>query len=94
MYQPFKLKLIPIVGILKPKTMLVQLLNNFQKVHKTSFCALNIVKMTLLDGQNLTLNFDFRAHLSTFRGKNTPKVGLLRPKTMPTQIQNNFQKVK
>ena len=47
--------------------------NNFQKVQKTGFLTLKMVKMTLPEGQILTENFDFRGHISTFRAKNTPK---------------------
>ena len=35
------------------------------------------------------LHLDFPIHLSNFRAKNTPKVGLLRPKTMHKHFLNN-----
>ena len=60
--------------------MLKQLQNNFQKVQKMSFLAPKMVKMALSDGQNLTLNFDFRCHISTFQGKNTPENELFEAK--------------
>ena len=47
-----------------------QLQNNFQKVQKTTFLTLKMVKMTLSEGQILTQNFDFRGHISTFRAEN------------------------
>ena len=34
-----------------------------------------MVKMTLSDGQNLSLNFDFKGHILTFRAENTAKSG-------------------
>ena len=50
---------------------------NFQKVQKTTFLTLKMVKMTLSEGQILTQNFDFRGHISTFRAENTAKSGHL-----------------
>ena len=41
-----------------------------------------MVKMTLSEGQILTLNFDFRGHISTFQAENTPKSG-------PFKTENN-----
>ena len=56
-----------------------------------------MVKMALSEGQNLTLNFDFRGHISTFRAENTRKKGLFKAKnnaqTPSEHLQNNFQKV-
>ena len=53
--------------------------------------------MTLSESQNLTLNFDFRGHLSTFRPENTPKSWPFKaknnPQATPEQLQTNFQKV-
>ena len=53
--------------------------------------------MTPPEGQNLTLNFDFRGHISTFRAKNTTKTRPLNAEnnalTIPEQRQNNFLKV-
>ena len=53
--------------------------------------------MTLSEGQNLTKNFDFRAHISTVRAKNTLKSRPFKFKnnaqTLPKQLQNNFEKV-
>ena len=46
---------------------------NFQKIQKTGFFTLKMVKMTISEAQNLTYNFDFRGHISTFRAKNTPE---------------------
>ena len=50
-----------------------QLQTNFQKVQKTGFLTLKMVKMTLSKGQFLTKNFDFNGQISTFWAKNTPK---------------------
>ena len=53
--------------------------------------------MTISESQNLTLNFDFRGHLSTFRPENKPKSRTFKvqnnPQTTPEQLQTNFQKV-
>ena len=46
---------------------------NFQKVQKTDFLTLKMVKITLSEGQILTQNLDFRGRISTFRAENTPK---------------------
>ena len=55
-----------------------------------------MVKMTLSEGPNLTSNFDFRGHVSTFRAKNTPKKWPFNAKTnaqtTSEQLQTNFQK--
>ena len=59
-----------------------QLQNNFQKPQKTTFLTLKMVKMTLSEGQILNQNFDFRGHISTFRAKNTTKIG-------PFKAENN-----
>ena len=56
--------------------------NNFQKVQKTTFLTLKMVKMTLSEGQILTQNFDFRCHISTFRAENTVK-------SAPFKAENN-----
>ena len=49
------------------------------------------------NGQILTKNLDFRAHLSNSGGENTPKSGPFRSKNnaqiLPKQLQNNFEKV-
>ena len=58
--------------------MLKQLQNKFQKVQKMSFLARKMVKMALSDGQNLTLNFDFRCHVSTFQEKKTRYLDFLK----------------
>ena len=51
-----------------------QLQNNFQIVKKTNFLDPKMVKMALLEGQNLTLGpFNFGSHVSTFRAENTRK---------------------
>ena len=56
-----------------------------------------MAKMTPSEGYNLTKNFDFRGHLSTFRAKNTPKIWPFKAKnnvhTTSEQRQINFQKV-
>ena len=53
--------------------------------------------MTLSEGQNLTVNFDFRGHIETFRAENTPKSGPFKAEnnaqTTSKQLQNKFQKV-
>ena len=53
--------------------------------------------MALSEGQNLTLNFDFRARISTFRAENATKIGHYKAKnnaqTTSEQLQNTFQKV-
>ena len=54
--------------------------NNFQKVQKTGFLTLKMVKMTLSEGQILTQNLDFRGHISTFRAENTAKIGSFKAK--------------
>ena len=45
----------------------------------------------------LTENFDFRGHLSTFQAENTPKSRPFKAeknaRTLPKQLQNNFEKV-
>ena len=47
--------------------------------------------------QNLSLNFDFRGHILTFRAENTAKSGLFKVKnnanTTSEQPQTNFKKV-
>ena len=54
------------------------------------------VKMTLSEGQILTLNFDFTGHISTFRPQNKPKSRPFKAKnntqTTSEQLQKNFQK--
>ena len=54
--------------------------------------------MTPPEGQNLTLNLDFRGHISTFRAKNTHKSEPFEAKnnaqTTPEQLQTKFKKVK
>ena len=46
----------------------------------------------------LTLNFDFRGHISTFRAENTDKSRPFKAEnnahTTPAQLLNNFEKVK
>ena len=54
--------------------------NNFQKVQKTTFLTLKMVKMTLSEGQILTQNFDFRGQISTFRAENTTKIASFKAK--------------
>ena len=41
---------------------------------------------------NFEQKLDFRGHISTFGGEKTHQSGLLRPKTVPTQQQNNIPK--
>ena len=60
-----------------------QLQNNFQKAEETGFFTLEMVKMTFSEGQNLTYNFDFRGHISTFRAENTHKNGTFMAKNNP-----------
>ena len=45
------------------------------------FWTVKIIQMTPLEGQNLTLNFDFRGHIKTFRAKNTSKSWSLEAKS-------------
>ena len=56
-----------------------------------------MVEMTLSKGQILTKNLDFRDDISTFRAKNTTKIGPLKAKnnaqTHTKQLQNKFEKV-
>ena len=59
-----------------------QLQTNFQKAQITDFFILKMVKMTLSDGQNLGLKFEFRGHLCTFRTENTVK-------SRPFKAENN-----
>ena len=55
-----------------------------------------MVKMALSEGQNLTLNFDFRGHISTFRAENTHKSRPFKAEnnaqTTSEQLENNFEK--
>ena len=53
---------------------------NFQKVQKTTFLTLKMVKMTLSEGKILAFKFDFRRHMSIFRTENTPKIGPFKAK--------------
>ena len=66
----FRAKYVPKSGPFKAKNKALttpeQRLKNFQKVLKIGFFMLKMVKMALSEGQNLTLFFDFRGHLSTF----------------------------
>ena len=72
--------------------------NNFQKPQKTGFLALELVKMTLSEGQILTNNFYVRVQISTFQAESTPKSTSFKAKnnaqTTSEHLQNNFQKVK
>ena len=56
-----------------------------------------MVKLTLLEGQFLTKNFDFRGQISTFRAKNSLKSTSFKAKnnalTTSEQLQTNFQNV-
>ena len=53
-----------------------------------------MVKMTLLEDQNLTVNFDFRDHIATFEAVNTLKRGpCIAENNASEQLQTNFQKV-
>ena len=56
-----------------------------------------MVKMTLSGGQILTLNFDFRGHISTFQAetstKNEPFKTKNNAQTTSEQLQTNFQKL-
>ena len=56
-----------------------------------------MVKMALSEGQNLTLNFDFRVDILTFLAENTLKSGSFKAEhnAPPTSehLQNNFDKV-
>ena len=62
-YKHLVLKKQPEIGLLKlPK----QPQNNFEKVQKTTFLTLKIVKMNITESQILKGNLNFRAHLSTF----------------------------
>ena len=67
---------------------------NFQKVQKTGFLTLKMVKMTLSEGQILNQNFNFRGHISTFRAENTAKSGHFKAEnnaiTTSEHLQNNF----
>ena len=86
------------MGVLRlknyPQTTSEQLQNNFQKVQKTGFLTLKMVKMTLLEDQNLTVNFDFRDHIATFGAVNTPKRGpFIAENNASEQLLTNFQKV-
>ena len=60
------------------------------KPRERIFLTLKVVKLTLSDGQNLSLNFDFRGHIYIpLELKIQVKVGLLRSKIMPKQLLNN-----
>ena len=92
-YRPFELKIYLKLGILRPKTMLKQLLNiskpTFKKPKKRLFWPpkwsklppLRVIfwpKILILDV--IYRPFDLKIHL---------KVGLLRPKIMPNQLLSN-----
>ena len=84
------------VGLLRPKTMPRHILNNSKRTLKKSrkrlFWPSKWSKMTPPNRKMSNLlneNFDFKGHLSTFRAENTPKVGLLRSKTVPKHFPNN-----
>ena len=62
-YQPFELKIHLKMRFLRPKTIPITILNNFQKAPYTGFLTRKMV------GKNLTYNFDFRVHISFFRAK-------------------------
>ena len=68
-----------------------------KKNPKIPFFTLKPVKIALSEGQNLTLNLDFRGHIATFRAENTPKSGPFKAEnnaqTTSKQLQNKFQKV-
>ena len=72
-----------------PETTSERLENHFQKVQKTGFLTLKMVKMKLSKDQNLTVNFDFRGHIATFGAENTP---LIEPFKGREQCPNNFWK--
>ena len=56
-----------------------------------------MVKMNLLEGQNLSYNLDFRGHILTFRAENTAESRAFKAKknaqTTSEQPPTNFQKV-
>ena len=96
-YKQFKLKIQPKVGHLKPKTILKNFLNNFEKFQQTSFLSHKIVKNYPSKSPKWA-NFGNKSPFSVFMYrplglKINPKVGLLTMKTMPKQLQNNFEKV-
>ena len=53
--------------------------------------------MTLLEGKNLTQNFNFRGYIPTFRGENSQKCETFKAKitahTTSEQLLSNFEKV-
>ena len=63
-YKHLELKIQREIGLLKlPK----QLQNNFEKVQKTTFLTLKIVKMNFTESQNLRVNLDFGVIYQTFK---------------------------
>ena len=62
--------------------------NDFFDPQKGQKLHLKTAKMSKF----LSLDFDFRGHISTFLAENTPKVGLLRPKTILKQLLRNSSK--
>ena len=74
-------------------------LKNFQKrkCPENDFLIPQFTKITILGVIFLTENLHFRGHLSTFRAGNTHKSKPLKAennaRTLPKQLQNNFEKV-
>ena len=64
-----------------------QLQKHFEKVQKMSFFTLKMVKIALSEGQNLTLSFDCRGNIPTFRAENTPARESFKPNN---NTLNNF----
>ena len=48
--------------------------------------------MALSEGQNLTLNFDFRGRISTFRAENAPKIGHFKAENNAQTTSEQLQK--
>ena len=82
-YQPSEPKIYLKVGLLNPKTIPKQLLNNSKTTLKSPenwFLDPEIGQNGTLRRQNLTLIFDFRGHISAFRAENTAKSGSFKVK--------------
>ena len=85
----------PIKAETNAQILLKQPQNNFEKVQKTIFLPLKLLKNYPLKppkwDKYLTKNLNFWGHLSTFQAKNTPKSWPLRPKRILKHLLNNSE---
>ena len=91
-FQPFELKIHQKVGLLRPKTIPKQLLNNSKTTLKKSrnrlFWLPKWSKMTISWAKFWPKFSIFKVICQPFELKIHPKVGLLSPKTMPKHFLN------